>query len=450
MPQQRILICTVPAAGHVAPGLPIARALVERGHDVHWYTGRRFRSAVEDVGATFEPMHHATDPEDENVVGRFAGRERLEGLPALKFDLKHLFLDEIPGQLADLRRIESAFAPDLLLVDTGFLAAGMHHELGGPAWATFGITALPIRSRDTAPFGLGLPPGIGPASRVRNRVLQAFTSRVIFRDVQRHHQRVRTEVGLRRTRTDLFDSAVSPYLYLHSSTDAFEYPRRDLPPQVHFVGPLLPEPPSMPRPAWWHELDDARPVVLVTQGTVATDVEHLIVPALAALADEPVAVVVAGVPTPQRGRLRIPANARVEPFVPFADLMPKVSLMITNGGFGGVQYALGQGVPLIVAGTTEDKPEIAARVSWSGAGINLKSRTPSADELRAAVRVVLDDPSYRRRARAIQESYAAHDAPTRAADLIEMVARTGRPATRDALGRAVPRVRELRGLAGHR
>jgi UDP:flavonoid glycosyltransferase YjiC (YdhE family) len=438
---RRILICTVPAAGHVAPGIPIARELVERGHDVHWYTGAAFRAAVEATGATFEPIRAATDPGEGSPVARFRGRERLEGLEAFKHDLKHLFLDEIPGQLADLRRIGSAFEPEMLLVDTGFLAAGMHHELGGPTWATFGITALPLRSRDTAPFGLGLPPGSGPFSRLRNRALSTFTSRVVFRDVQRHHQRVREQVGLRRTRTDLFDSAVSPYLYLHAGTDAFEYPRRDLPPQVHFVGPLLPDPPAVPRPGWWHELDGSRPVVLVTQGTVATDVEQLVVPSLAALADEPVFVVVAGVPTIQRGRLRIPANARVEPFVPFAELMPKVSVMVTNGGYGGVQYALGHGVPLVVAGTTEDKPEIAARVAWSGAGINLRTRTPSAAQVRDAVRTLLDDAAYRGRAHAIRDSYAAHDAPTRAADLIEMVARTGRPATRDALGRAVPRVR---------
>ena len=51
--------------------------------------------------------------------------------------------------------------------------------------------------------------------------------------------------------------------------------------------------------------------------------------------------------------------------------------MVTNGGYGGVQIALSYGVPLVVAGTTEDKPEVAARVAWSGAGINLKTATPA-------------------------------------------------------------------------
>jgi UDP:flavonoid glycosyltransferase YjiC (YdhE family) len=59
--------------------------------------------------------------------------------------------------------------------------------------------------------------------------------------------------------------------------------------------------------------------------------------------------------------------------------------MVTNGGYGGIQFALAHGVPLVVAGETEEKPDIAARVAWSGAG-NLKTGTPSADAVKAAVR----------------------------------------------------------------
>jgi UDP:flavonoid glycosyltransferase YjiC (YdhE family) len=46
----------------------------------------------------------------------------------------------------------------------------------------------------------------------------------------------------------------------------------------------------------------------------------------------------------------------------------------------------GRGVPLVVAGDTEDKPEVAARVAWSGVGITLRTGRPRPDRLRAAVR----------------------------------------------------------------
>jgi UDP:flavonoid glycosyltransferase YjiC (YdhE family) len=55
--------------------------------------------------------------------------------------------------------------------------------------------------------------------------------------------------------------------------------------------------------------------------------------------------------------------------------------MITNGGYGGVQHALRHGVPVIVAGETADKAEVAARVQYTGAGIDLgtarRPRLPS-------------------------------------------------------------------------
>jgi UDP:flavonoid glycosyltransferase YjiC (YdhE family) len=44
-------------------------------------------------------------------------------------------------------------------------------------------------------------------------------------------------------------------------------------------------------------------------------------------------------------------------------LLPHVDAMVTNGGYGGVQQALAHGVPLVVTGDSEDKPEVAARAS---------------------------------------------------------------------------------------
>ena len=96
-----------------------------------------------------------------------------------------------------------------------------------------------------------------------------------------------------------------------------------------------------------------------------------------------------------------PANARIAPFIPYQALMPLISAMVTNGGYGGVQMALAAGVPLVVAGGSEEKPEIAARVQWSGAGIDLRTGRPKPARIRAAVRRGLDEPGVCDRARAV-------------------------------------------------
>jgi UDP:flavonoid glycosyltransferase YjiC (YdhE family) len=428
---RNVLICSTAAAGHVNPALPIARTLVERGHTVRWYTGSGFRSAIEATGARFEPMVDADDPESHSVTASLPGRDQLEGLAGLKFDLKHLFLDNVPGQVRDLRRILDEFRADVMLVDTAFMAAPMLHELGGPRFASYGISILPIPSRDLPPVGTGRPPSTSAFGRWRDRLLSGVGPRLLFRDVQRHHQVVRQQIGLGPTRSTVFDTFVSPYLYLQASTPSFEYPRRDLPPQVHFVGPLLPESPTDAHlPSWWDQLDGRRPVVLVNQGTVAVDLDDLVGPALNALADVDVDVVATGGRGGDGLTVAVPPNAHVEPYVPFAKLLPRVDVMLTNGGYGGVQFALANGVPIIVAGSTEDKPEVAARVAWSGAGINLGTKRPTTDQIREAVWSVLTDERYRHHAQRIQRDAAQLDAPHLAADLLEELAATGRPVHR--------------------
>jgi UDP:flavonoid glycosyltransferase YjiC (YdhE family) len=57
----RFLIGTIPLVGHVNPALPIARQLVERGHEVWWYTGKNFQSKVEATGARFVPIRTGLD-----------------------------------------------------------------------------------------------------------------------------------------------------------------------------------------------------------------------------------------------------------------------------------------------------------------------------------------------------------------------------------------------------
>jgi UDP:flavonoid glycosyltransferase YjiC (YdhE family) len=64
---------------------------------------------------------------------------------------------------------------------------------------------------------------------------------------------------------------------------------------------------------------------------------------------------------------------------------------------------------LVVAGDSEDKPEVAARVDWSGVGVNLRTGRPSPAMVARAVRRVLERRSYHLRARGLQAQIAASD-----------------------------------------
>lgn len=108
----------------------------------------------------------------------------------------------------------------------------------------------------------------------------------------------------------------------------------------------------------------------------------------------------------------LPGNARVREFISFGRWLPETALLITNGGYGSINYALDCGVPLIVAGTGEDKLEAAARVVAAGCGISLHTSTPTAEQIPAATMRILQQPIYRQRAALVREDYARHDALT--------------------------------------
>jgi UDP:flavonoid glycosyltransferase YjiC (YdhE family) len=72
-------------------------------------------------------------------------------------------------------------------------------------------------------------------------------------------------------------------------------------------------------------------------------------------------------------------------------------------------------VPLVCAGRTEDKADVSARVAWAGAGVDLRTDTPTAQQVRHAVHTVSTEPSHRTGARRIRDDFARHDSPAEAA-----------------------------------
>lgn len=429
----RILFGSNPASGHVRPGLPIARELVARGHEVVWYTSDRFKASVERTGARHVGFTAGLDIDEADLEASFPGRAAIKsGIPQLKHDIPAIFIDTIPDHLTDLRALADKEPFDTVVVESAFLAGSLLADERGLPWAVYGVTPLTAKSAECAPLGLALPPMGGPLGKLRNGLLNALVEKVVFAGAHKRFLQVRAELGFPPSDRFFLDYTVANApVYIQGTIPEFEYPRRDLPDNVHFVGALLPEAPgSGDLPDWWHELDDARPVVLVSQGTVKIDPDLLIHPTIEALKHEDVLLVVTtGGTAPEEILSRHSGDGvRVERFIPFADLLPKVDVVVTNGGYGGTQQALVHGLPVVVAGVTEGKNEIAARVAWSGAGINLKTETPSAEQIRQALRTLLDDPSYRARARELQASYAQHDAGAAAADLIEGLLPTGRAA----------------------
>jgi UDP:flavonoid glycosyltransferase YjiC (YdhE family) len=409
----RFLLATTPAQGHTGPMLTVARHLAGNDHEVVFLTTHHYADRVRAAGARFAPLRPEGDRHDTLVANPAREGAAGRGLRGVKDDLRHIFIDPAPHQFRDLLDVLATFDADAVLADTMFIGVAplALAPPPRPPVALLGVLPLTVSSRDTAPFGLAMAPMGGALGRARNRSLTWLAHRVVLRDIQRYAQRALADVGVPPLDRFVVDApAQYADCYLQATVPGFEYPRRDLPPSVRFIGPLLPPPSAgFTPPGWWGDLDGGRPVVHVTQGTIDNfDLTRLVLPTIEALAGNDVLVVATtGGPDPSPGPL--PANARLERFLPHDRLLDKVAVMVTNGGYGGVQQALAKGVPLVVAGDTEDKPEVAARVAWSGAGVDLRSGRPRPERIAAAVRRVLASPTYAARARSLQGEIRAHD-----------------------------------------
>ena len=418
----RIVFATTPADGHTVPALPIARALIERGHSVRWYAGRKYAERIAAVGAEYVPMSDH-DYSEVGLDGFFPERAAVSGMAKLRFDMTVAFSQPARTHLADLLALLENEPADLVVGDTGMIAGPMLTELGGPPFAAFGISVVGFPDRDVPPFGLGLGPTTGPLGRLRNRALHALVRKTIFAGMADTVNAIRNDFGLPARDEIVFEYMLHSSLYLQLGAEGFEYPHRDLPAQVRFVGPVRPwSDREWSAPEWWSDLDSGLPVVVVNQGTVATDPTELLLPSLAALAGEDVLVVAVTGGRDPRDLGPIPSNARVERFIPFDRLLPKADVLVTNAGFGAIQLALAAGVPIVAAGKTEDKLEVSARVGWSGVGINLRTQRPRRDFITAAVRQVLGDDQYRQRAQALQAEIALAGREEAAAAELERLA----------------------------
>ena len=414
----RFLVTPMPFTGHIAPMTAVASALVARGHDVRFYTGSAFRSKVESTGAAFVPWTAAPDFDENDLPATFPRLVGKKGLSQLMINVQDLFIGTAPSQVADLAEEWRREPWDALVADELSVGAALFAERTGCPRATVAVTPLNMTVTEGPPTGMGLTPGRNVVTKARDAALRAVVP-LFERPLHAPLARARAAVGLPPSSLSFSQTLYSPALVIASGAPLLDFGRTHRPARVRFVGRLATDAAPGVLPDWWADLD-GRTVVHVTQGTQNIDAADLIRPSVDALADRDVLVVVAtGVPGRNALPFAVPGNVRVAGFLPYAALLPRVDVMVTNGGWGGTLTALSHGIPLVLAGGDLDKPEIAALVAWSGAGVNLRTGTPSAAKVAAGVDRVMADASFRDAASRVGDQLRSLGGAPRAAELIE-------------------------------
>ncbi|OBK71331.1 hypothetical protein A5651_19120 [Mycobacterium sp. 1274761.0] len=400
------------------PMASIAAHLRGCGHDVVLLTGEEHRAYATVRGLAFAPLSS-----DAHPIESSAPSSMLRLLPALArryltgaADVRSTFIAPLVGQQRALAQLVDTDV-DAVLVDFAFTGALPLVAAGRPRPCVIvcGVGPLTLSSADTPPFGMAWVPRSG-----RNYGGMHFVARrVLFRKVHAELNAALNSVSAPGVELSLVDWPRLADRVLQLTVPEFEYPRRDLPGNVEYIGPVLPDPAeNFEPPDWWSDALAAHTVVHVTQGTLHNnDHSQLIGPAVRALADMAgVSVIVTtGLRDAPQTLIAAPSNVYVAQWIPYSALLPHVDVMVTNGGYGGVQHALRFGVPLVVAGESSDKAEVGARVEYAGVGVNLGTAHPTEEAIRASVRAA---GAHRHAARRLARSIARSAALDRIADVI--------------------------------
>ena len=401
------------AAQHL---VPLAEALRARGHRVSVVSAPDALDAFEHLDVE---LHAVAEPPMP---------ELLQTLPPLAQRARQVFarvqsnvIDPLPAQWEVVRDVIADAAVDVVVSDALFLGGAMLSVLpreDRPAVVLVGFFPPWIPDPAVPPYGLGLPPADNGMNRVRAAGFELLASRAYARLSRSFNTQVERTFGVPR-KGDLRSSPAGGDAWVQLTVPRFEYPRTALPPNFRFVGPLHPGGPD-PVPDWWDPR--AEPPVVVVRVNGESGIDDLVLPSIRAFEDSADTVVVAGVSraaVAHAFRRPLPATVHFEDRPPWSRLIPQRSVVISDGDYLHTQHALRRGVPLVVAGTLETDVETAARVAWTGAGVDLRTRRPEPSAIREAVERIRGDGAYRIAAAKIAAQIASTDAETELCELVE-------------------------------
>jgi MGT family glycosyltransferase len=421
----RVLQSLLAFSGNAPPQLAVMRRLVEEGHEVRALAHEAARHRIEATGAQVVPFRRMypdmdlsrpeTDPvKDWGAKSPIAAAVRMRdrGIVA-----------PMPDAAADARELIDEWSPDVVLFDWLLLGIPVVAEAAGIPSMALVHCPYPVPTRGAPPLGSGLEPARSAPGRLREAVLRTGTQR-FYKQVTRAVNDIRRPLGLPRLRR-WGDQLVGCHRVFVLTAPELDFASRaDLPATVEYAGPAF-EPLTGEWRSPWHA-ENSDPLVVLSFSTSFMDQGDMAQRTLDAVEGLPVRALLTAGPALDASQLRIPGNARVAAFVPHGAVLPRAALVVTHAGWGTVNAALAEGVPLVCLPDGRDQPDNAARVTAAGAGIAL-SRTASADELREGITQALSSPALKRGAAAMQAALSKRDG---AATVAEAVARVGaEPAT---------------------
>lgn len=384
----RIVFFCIPAHGHTNPTLGVVRELVERGHEVLYYSYRMLQEKIEDAGATFiacddfDAEQHLTPQEGARIGSDLALSTRVLVDTTLALD------EMVCTEMARLR-------PDCIVADS--------MAVWGKAVAL--KLEIPFVSSTTT-FAFNQHSAKIMKQGVKELFSMLFSMRAVNKQIKRlqeHGYPIKSILDI-ISNDDQTDTIVytSPQFQPCAETFSDKYA---------FVGPSI-------RPAESKVQKTRGKLVYISMGTVNNDMLPFYQACIDALKNTDCQVILSvgsQVDSAQFGQL--PEQICVYPSVDQIAVLEKADAFVSHCGMNSVNESLYFGVPLVMLPQTAEQGGVAARVEQLGAGIRLTRTT--VETIREAVEQILNDPIYRENAARIAAGFKACAGAKGAADKIE-------------------------------
>ncbi len=383
----KIVFFCIPAHGHTNPTLNVVKELINRGHQVWYYSYELFREKIENTGAKFIPcdaydMEQKLTPEDGARIGK-----------DLAFSTKILVdttlaLDD--AVLEDMKKLK----PDCIVADS------------------MAVWGKAIAMKLNIPF----------VSSTTTFAFNQYSAKIMK---QSFSQLINMIISMPKINKDLKRLQDKGYpinnilsiIQNDNLTNTIVYTSKEFQPcadtfsdKYSFVGPSI-------RETTKEVKKEREKLIYISLGTVNNMMINFYKNCIEALKDTDYQVIMSVGENTDISRLgNIPNHMKVLPTVDQIAVLQKTDVFLTHCGMNSVNEALYHEVPLVLFPQTAEQGGVARRVSDLEAGIYLKKNRP--EEIKQALETILTDSKYKDNAAAISKSFKNSGGANAAADAI--------------------------------
>ncbi len=383
----KIVFFCIPAHGHTNPTLGVVRELVNRGHEVYYYSYGILREKIEGAGAIFVScddydMEQKLSPKDAVRVGK-----------DLAFSTKILVdttlaLDE--KVCADMQKLQ----PDCIVADSmAIWGKAVAMKLGIPWVSSTTTFAFNKESAKTMKQSFG------------DLIKLIFSMPKINKDIKRLREKGYPVKNV----LDIIQNDENTHTIVYTSPE-FQPAAETFSNKYAFVGPSIRE--------TTEEVEKtAEKLVYISMGTVNNNMLGFYKNCIAAFANTEYQVIISVgslIDIADLGAL--PDNIFLRAQVDQIAVLKKADAFISHCGMNSASESLYFGVPIVMFPQTKEQGAVAARTYEMGAGILLEHQDPKS--ILTAAERVLKNSEYKTNAEKTASSFKNCGGAKAAADKI--------------------------------